>query len=151
MKSRFVLLVIVGSIFVGIPGPVFADTAVPTRADQVTAIQTQYNPLFDAQYTRLLAVKAKLVLDANVYRRYKSVIADFLDVRRIIDSNLQSSTTDLAAVKDYAEEELGEFGSTISDLETQAAKIKTLSCVKGKVVKKVSGIAPTCPKGFKKK
>jgi hypothetical protein len=31
------------------------------------------------------------------------------------------------------------------------AKSKTISCVKGKAIKKVSGSNPTCPKGYKKK
>lgn len=161
MKIRSALLILVGSLLLGSSGPVFAAdpvstptpaaSATPTRADQVASIQDQYNPIFDAQYARLIVAKKKLVLDANAYRSFKAVLADFLEVRRVIDSNLQSSTSDLAAVKDYADEETGEFASSISGLEVQAAKIKTLTCVKGKVVKKVSGLTPKCPKGFKKK
>lgn len=151
MKLRGAFLILAGSLLVGSSGPVFADNAVPTRADQVTAIQNQYNPLFDAQYARFMAVKTKLVLDANQYRSFKAVLADFLDVRRVIDSNLNMSTSDLAATKDYADEELGEFDSSLNQLEAVAAKIKTIACVKGKQVKKVSGLSPTCPKGFKKK
>ncbi len=161
MKTRSALVFLVMSLMLGSASPLFAadpvatptptTSATPSRADQVASIQNQYNPLFDAQYARLMAVKKKLALDANAYRTFKAVLADFIEVRRVIDSNLQSSTSDLVAVRDYAEEETGEFASTISDLEVQAAKIKTLSCVKGKVVKKVSGIAPKCPKGYKKK
>lgn len=151
MKSRGALLILACSLLLGNSGPVFAADAVPTRADQVTAIQNQYNPLFDAQYARLMAVKTKLVLDANQYRSFKAVLADFLDVRRVIDTNLSSSFSDLAATKDYADEELGEFDSTLNQLEAVAAKIKTITCIKGKQVKKVSGLSPKCPKGFKKK
>lgn len=151
MKLRGALLILTCSLVLGSSGPVFADSAVPSRADQVTAIQDQYNPLFDAQYARLMAVKTKLVLDANAYRSFKAVLADFLEVRRVIDSNLNSSIPDLAATKDYADEELGEFDSTLNLLEKQAASIKTISCIKGKQIKKVSGLGPKCPKGFKKK
>jgi len=151
MKIRSALLVLICSLLLGSSGAVFADTAVPTRADQVTSIQDQYNPLFDAQHARLMAVKTKLALDPNVYRSFKAVLADFLDVRRVIDSNLSSSTSDLASVKDYADEELGEFDSTLNGLEAQAAKIKTIICIKAKQVKKVSGLTPKCPKGYKKK
>jgi hypothetical protein len=28
---------------------------------------------------------------------------------------------------------------------------KTITCIKGKTTKKVTGVAPKCPKGFKKK
>jgi hypothetical protein len=52
---------------------------------------------------------------------------------------------------EYAEEELGEFVATRYQLEKLAAKIKTISCVKGKTTKKVSGLTPKCPSGFKKK
>lgn len=163
MKNRSALLALVFSLSLGLSGPVFAadptpapsatptTAATPTRADQVASIQDQYNPIFDAQYARLMAAKKKLILDANAYRYFKSVLADFLEVRRVIDSNLKDPTADVGPVRDYAEEETGEFASTISDLEAQAAKIKTLACVKGKVVKKVSGLSPKCPKGYKKK
>ena len=159
MKMRNVLPIVILSLLVGVTSPVFAAdpspsaspsvSASPTRAELVASIQDQYNPLFDAEYARLLAVKKKLILDANAYRSYKAVLADFLEVRRVINSNLQSATSDLSAVKDYADEETGEFASTISGLEVQASKIKTLVCVKGKAVKKVSGLSPKCPKGFK--
>jgi translation initiation factor 1 (eIF-1/SUI1) len=54
-------------------------------------------------------------------------------------------------LKDYAEEETEEYASTLNMLEAQAVKIKTISCIKGKTVKKVSGLSPKCPKGYKKK
>lgn len=161
MKTRSALLLLVMSLMLGSAGPVFAadpvatptptTSATPSRSDQVASIQDKYNPLFDAQYARLMAVKKKLALDANADRTFKAVLVDFLDVRRVINSNLQSSTSDLTAVKDYAEEELGEFESTLGSLEKQAASIKTITCIKAKQTKKVSGLAPKCPKGYKKK
>jgi len=150
-------LVLVCSLMLGISGPAFAadpspsSSASPTRADQVTAIKDQYNPLFEAEYARLLALKKKALVDANLTRKVKAVLVDFLEVRRVIDSNLSSSTSDLAATKDYADEETGEFSSTINLLEAEAAKIKTISCIKGKTVKKVTALSPKCPKGYKKK
>lgn len=151
MKSRGALLVLVCSLMLGSYGPVFAADSTATRSEQVASIQDKYNPLFDAQYARLMAVKTKLALDANLYRSFKAVLVDFLEVRRVIVSNLSSSTSDLIAVKDYADEEIGEFASTLNTLEAQAAKVRTISCIKGKVVKKVSGLTPKCPKGYKKK
>jgi hypothetical protein len=52
---------------------------------------------------------------------------------------------------EYAEEELGEFVITRYQLERLAAKIKSISCIKGKTTKKVSGISPKCPSGYKRK
>lgn len=138
-------------LMIGSSGPVFAADANTARSDQVTSIQNRYNPLFDAQYARLMSVRKKISNDPSTLRTYKAVLADFLDVRRIIDSGLTSSTSDLDAVKSYAEEELGEFESSLNQLETVAAKIRTIICIKGKQVKKVSGLTPKCPKGYKKK
>jgi hypothetical protein len=117
----------------------------------VASIQNQYNPIFDAEYARLLVLKKKALVDANLTKRVKAVLVDFLDVRRVIDQNLGSADSDLASTRDYAEEETGEFSSTINTLEALAATIKTISCIKGKVVKKVTALSPKCPKGFKKK
>ena len=156
MKSRGSLLVLVMSLILGISGPAFAvdptptSSASPTRAEQVTAIQDQYNPLFDAEYARLLALKKKALVDANLTKSVKAVLADFLNMRGIVATNLSSSTSDPSALKDFADEEQGEFGSTLNMLEAQAAKIKTISCTKGKVVKKVTALGPKCPKGYKK-
>lgn len=150
MKLRSTLLVLVCSLILGSSGPVFAADATPTRSDQVTSIQNQYNPLFDAQYARLMTVKKKVGNDASTLRIFKPLLADFLDMRRILDSNLTSSTSDLDAVKSFAEEELGEFESSISQLEKTVAKIKSITCTKGKLVKKVSGLTPKCPVGYKK-
>lgn len=161
MRTRSALLLLVMSLTVGslslafaadpVATPTPTASSTPSRADQVASIQEKYNPLFEVQYARLMAVKKKLALDANAYRTFKAVLVDFLDVRRVIDSNLQSSTSDLVAVKDYAEEELGEFESTLYSLEKQAASIRTITCTKAKQTKKVSGLAPKCPKGYKKK
>jgi len=151
MKLRSAFLVLICSLMLGSSGPVFAEDSTPARSEQVTSIQNQYNPLFNAQYARLMAVKTKVLSDASTLRSFKAVLVDFLEVRRVIDSNLKSSTSDLGAVKDYAEEELGEFDSTLNQLESVAAKIRTITCLKGKLVKKVSGLVPKCPKGYKKK
>ncbi len=90
-------------------------------------------------------------MDAGLTKSVKAVLLDFLEVRRVINSNLSSATSDLSATGDYANEETGEFSSTINILEAQASKIKTISCIKGKVVKKVTALTPKCPKGYKKK
>lgn len=160
MKSRSALLVLVMSLSLGISGTAFAvdptpsssaSPTSPTRAEQVASIQSQYNPIFDSEYARLLVLKKKALVDANLTKQVKTAIADILEVRRVINSNLNSTIEDLSATKDYAEEETGEFSSTIGILEGQVAKIKTISCIKGKVVKKVVALAPKCPKGYKKK
>jgi hypothetical protein len=151
MKAKGALTILICALMLGSSGSIFAADTTPTRSDIVTSIQSQYNPLFDSQYARLVAIKKKVSLDAGTLRSYKALLVDFLDVRRIIDTGLASSTSDLDALKSYAEEETGEFESSISAVEMVAAKIRTITCTKAKVVKKVSGLALKCPKGYQKK
>lgn len=151
MRLRSALLILVFSLLLGSSGPVFADDAVLTRSDVVTSIQSKYNPLFDVQYARFMAVKAKIINNPSKLQTFNEIIADFLQVRNFIDSSLKSSTVDLDVVMGYAEEELGEFENSLFLLEKAVTKKITITCIKGKQVKKVSGQAPKCPKGYKKK
>ena len=130
------------------------DTATATtssRALQVTAIQGKYNPIFDAEYSRIIVVKKKHPSDAYVLLNIDIILKDFLEVRRVIDTSLQGSTSDLDAMDSYADEETGEFQVTITNLEQLALTRTTITCVKLKVIKKVSGVKPKCPPGYKKK
>ncbi len=151
MKFRSALLILVCSLVFGSSGPVFADDAATARSQLVTSILNKYSPLFDAEYARFMALRTKILNDASMLPSFKAMLADFLEVRRIIDSGLKSSNSDLDAVKSYAEEEVGEFDSSLYLLEKQVAKNKTITCIRGKQVKKVSGLTPKCPKGYKKK
>lgn len=151
MKRISAFLILVFSLVLGSSGPLFAEDTTPARSDLVLAIANQYNPLFDAEYSRFMVLRPKVLNDAGMLKTYKAMLADFIEVRRVIDSNLKSATSDLDAVRSYAEEEIGEYASSLSLLENQAAKSKTIRCLKGKLVKKVSGLTPKCPKGFKKK
>ncbi len=72
-------------------------------------------------------------------------------MRRVIDAALNSPTGDIEAAAAYAEEETGEFMMMIPELGKSVAKIKTITFVKGKASKKVSGLSPKCPSGYKKK
>ena len=130
---------------------VFAEDVVPSRADQIASIQTQYGTLFDAEWQKLLAISTKVKGDLTTYKQYKAAVLDFKEVRRVIDEGLASDSSDLLAIKAYAEEETGEFATTIDQLQRSAAAIKTITCVKGKTTKKVTGIKPVCPKGYTKK
>ena len=103
---------------------------------------------YDAQLTAL-EVKAKL--DSKVYKNYKYLLDDFLHVRSVIDAALNSAAGDIEAASAYAEEETGEFMMAIPELEKQVALIKTITCVKGKTIKKVTALKAACPKGYVKK
>lgn len=132
-------------------GSAFADTALLSRDEQVAAFKAMYEPKFDKAYADYMVFKAKLSLDPSTKATFTSVIDDINEVRRTINGNLVDPNAAMQPIIEYAEEELGEFAVTRFQLEKLAAKIKTISCVKGKATKKVSGLTPKCPSGFKKK
>ena len=128
----------------------FADEA-GDRAAKAAAVSARWNPIFDQQYAQLTALAAKAKLDPTVLKSYNYLVADFLEVRRVIDSALASPTGDIDAAYAYAEEETGEFMMTIPELAKQVALIKTITCVKGKTTKKITALKAACPKGYVKK
>jgi len=151
MNRKFATGVLVLSLFVGFTGVARAADVLPTREQQVVAIHAQYDPIFDAQYARILAIKAKTANNPKLLSSYNFILKDFLHVREFINTSLMDITTDTEVLKSYAEEETGEFSFSIPLLEKEAANSKTIICVKGKVSKKVAGLKPVCPSGYKKK
>ena len=139
------------SLMFGSVGVAFADEASDARATKIAFIQDKYNPGFDAQYVRFVAVQKKAINDAGTSKAIKNLLTDFLGMRKIINANLANPNSDLDTVLSFAEEELGEFDYWIYQIEQQVAKSKTIACVKGKKIKKVMALKPVCPKGYIKK
>ena len=151
MKRRRVNSVLVSALLLIGTGSAFADTTVLSRDEQVAAFKAKYDPKFDKAYADYMVFKAKLSLDPSTKATFTSVIDDINEVRRTINGNLVDPNAAMQPIIEYAEEELGEFAVTRFQLEKLATKIKTITCVKGKTTKKVSGLTPKCPSGFKKK
>jgi len=151
MKLRRVNSILVSALLLIGTGSAFADTALLSRDEQVAAFKAKYDPKFDKAYADYMVFKAKLSLDPSTKATFTSVIDDINEVRRTINGNLVDPNAAMQPIIEYAEEELGEFAVTRFQLEKLAAKIKTITCVKGKATKKVSGLTPKCPSGFKKK
>lgn len=151
MKLRRVNSILVSALLLIGTGSAFADTALLSRDEQVAAFKAKYDPKFDKAYADYMLFKAKLSLDPSTKATFTSVIDDINEVRRTINGNLVDPNAAMQPIIEYAEEELGEFAVTRFQLEKLAAKIKTITCVKGKATKKVSGLTPKCPSGFKKK
>ena len=128
-----------------------AEDVTVDRATRVEQIKSRWNPIFDQQYAQLTALAPKAKLDAKLYKDYKFLLDDFLHVRSVIDVALSSSTSDVEAANAYAEEETGEFMMSIPTFANQVGKIKVITCLKGKISKKVTGLTPKCPAGYKKK
>lgn len=151
MKLRRVISVLVSALLLIGTGSAFADTTALSRDEQVAAFKAKYDPKFDKAYADYMIFKSKLSLDPSTKATFTSVIDDINEVRRTINGNLADPNAAMQPIIEYAEEELGEFAVTRFQLEKLAAKIKTITCVKGKTTKKVSGLTPKCPSGFKKK
>jgi hypothetical protein len=151
MKLRRVNSILVSALLLIGTGSAFADTALLSRDEQVTAFKAKYDPKFDKAYADYMLFKAKLSLDPSTKATFTSVIDDINEVRRTINGNLVDPNAAMQPIIEYAEEELGEFAVTRFQLEKLATKIKTITCVKGKATRKVSGLTPKCPSGFKKK
>jgi hypothetical protein len=151
MKLRRVNSILVSALLLIGTGSAFADTALLSRDEQVAAFKAKYDPKFDKAYADYMLFKAKLSLDPSTKATFTSVIDDINEVRRTINGNLVDPNAAMQPIIEYAEEELGEFAVTRFQLEKLATKIKTITCVKGKATKKVSGLTPKCPSGFKKK
>ncbi len=151
MKLRRVNSILVSALLLIGTGSAFADTALLSRDEQVAAFKAKYDPKFDKAYADYMVFKAKLSLDPTTKATFTSVIDDINEVRRTINGNLVDPNAAMQPIIEYAEEELGEFAVTRFQLEKLATKINTITCVKGKATKKVSGLTPKCPSGFKKK
>lgn len=122
------------------------------RADEVVAFHAKYDAQFDQVLVKFTASKAKLSFDPSSLSLVNNSIANLAETRRVIDQNLADVNAPMANVVRLADEQLGMFSLTQFKLDNLIAKIKTISCVKGKSIKKVSSLsAPKCPAGFKKK
>lgn len=122
-----------------------------SRADQVAQIRATYDPQLDAAYANFMKLKAKLSSDPSTLKSFNAIIDDFNETRKTINNNLADPTSVMKTVEEYIQEELGEFSTSQFKLTQLAAKIKTITCMKGKTTKKVSGLSPQCPKGYTKK
>ena len=157
MRKRSALALLVSVILLGGATPALAEDASPSptptlsRSEQVVKFHAKYDPLFELQYKRLLVIQSKITNNASMKSAFKSILADFLQIRKFINDGLASDTQGIEVFVSYADEELGEFENTMYLLEKEIAKSKTITCIKGKTVKKVMALKPKCPTGYKQK
>ena len=127
-------------------------TAEGVRADEVAAFKAKYDSQFDAVLAKFTTAQKKLAFDSSSAALIKNSIANLTETRRVLELNLADENAPMANVIRLADEQLGMFSLTNFKLDNLMAKVKTITCVKGKSTKKVSGIgAAKCPTGYKKK
>ena len=149
LRRAFAITVIVALGISINPAQAFDPNA--SRADQVAQIRATYDPQLDAAYANFMKLQAKLSSDPSTLKSFNAIIDDFNETRKTINNNLADPTSVMKTVEEYIQEELGEFSTSQFKLTQLAAKIKTITCVKGKVTKKISALTPTCPKGYAKR
>ena len=152
MKLRRVFSVLLSALLLIGTGSAFADTAITSREEQVATYKAKYDPQFDGVLVKFTAAKKRLAFDASSAALIKNSIANLTETRRVIEQNLADPNAPMANVIRLADEQLGMFSLTNFKLDNLIAKVKTINCIKGKTVKKVSAIGtPKCPAGYKKK
>ena len=127
--------------------PANADSATD-RAATVVILQQKYVKVLDEQHATLLALKEKMKVDATLLKRVNGVLADFDSNYAAIVKGLANPDQDLQPIIDLCEEEVEEFGNSIYELQQMVKTIKTIQCTKGKVIKTITAVKPTCPKGY---
>jgi hypothetical protein len=148
---RFFSVLLSALLFIG-AGSAFADTTLTSREEQVATFNAKYDPQFDAVLVKFTAAKKRLAFDASSAALIKNSIANLTETRRVIEQNLADPNAPMANVIRLADEQLGMFSLTNFKLDNLMAKVKTVTCVKGKTVKKISAIGtPKCPSGYKKR
>ena len=134
--------------------PAFADSQTVTsqsREQHVAELKAIYVPQYDSQYSRLMAIKAKAFTVTSLKKSFNTVMEDFLDVQKTVYGAWADPLADADAAASYSDEEIGEFEISITYLERQVAKVATITCIKGKVTKKITEVSPKCPSGYVKK
>ena len=149
MKLRRLVAALVAISISLIAPPAIADPL--TKDEAIALMQDKFDPKFDSQVARLQAMKSKAFTASSTKKWYLAIQADIDDVRRVINASMASALDDYQGPVAYAEEETGEFDSYLSDLETKIRAIRSITCIKGKTVKKFTEVKPVCPKGYRKK
>ena len=157
MRKKSIVALFAATILLAGSNPSMAEDATPSpsptlsRAEQVVKFHAKYDSKFDDTYAKFMAIQAKIKYNASMKNAFKAIIKDFNGVRTYIENGLASNTEGIEVFVSYAEEELGEFDNTIYLLQKEISKSKTITCTKGKIIKKVMALKPKCPAGYKKK
>jgi hypothetical protein len=135
-----------GSIFAGGNGPNGIKYA-------STTVLWPFVPALDEAYSKFLIedaqnreLKAKQEAEAKAAAEFKA--------RQEIEAAAVKAAEELKAKQEAelkAKQEAELKAAQVAAAKSAAMKKITISCIKGKTVKKITGFKPICPKGFKRK
>jgi hypothetical protein len=100
-----------------------------------------------------LVLKAKKSNPAKV-SAIESLWSEYNQSISNVPSSMQDTVQEFIFIDTQFDTYLQRLNSLISTVDKEAPpqnKIFSITCTKGKVIKKVTGIAPKCPNGYKKK
>jgi hypothetical protein len=99
----------------------------------------------DANRAQLLNVQASLL---TAIKSYPKAAVTLSDTRLRLQTALSASCIADVTLNDFR----SEVNSVIAEAKkSSVAKLTTITCAKGKVVKKVTAVNPKCPSGYKKR
>ena len=99
--------------------------------------------IFNANSARITYPSSSSVFAGIVSIAPSALDCDYINVTTF-NSELQSKERILTSLE-------GSITSAIATAKINAMKKKTITCVKGKLTKKVTAVNPKCPKGYKKR
>ena len=121
------------------------------RTATIQMINTKYIPVLDKQLSELRAIKVKVKSVPSLLKQTNTVLTELEDNYKTIVEALGNPNQELKPIIDLCEEEVEEFENYIYLLNQQISKLKTITCIKSKNVKKIVGLSPKCPAGYKRK
>jgi len=121
------------------------------RAAKVNLVNAKYMPIMEKQYLDLKSIKSQAKTIPSILKQVNPVYEEFEENYDVIRNGLNNPSQDINAIIALCEEEVAEFDNYIFTLKKELAKVKTIVCYKGKVTKKVVGLTPKCPAGYKKR
>ena len=149
MRRLFVIATAFFSLLlVGTLTPAKASDPAIDRVAAVEMIKIKYIPTLEDQHSTLVKLRNTMKVDPKLLKQVNSVIADFESNYAAIVKGLNDPSQAIQPIIDLCEEEVEEFANSIYQLKIMAAKIKTITCIKGKISKKISALAPKCPAGY---
>jgi hypothetical protein len=130
-----------------------AEAEAKAKADLVTTKEKtdlciQHNSdikivVYSLTTAKTLYPASELLLQGMIDNAPESIDCSYIDVETF-DAELRGEKLLLKAFDSIAK-------STITRAQNLSKKKVTITCVKGKLTKKVTGVKPVCPKGYKKK
>jgi peptidoglycan hydrolase CwlO-like protein len=150
MRKILTAIALVLALFLAGTTAATADEA-SDRVAKVNLINSKYIPVLDQQNLELKAIQLQAKAIPSILKQVNTVYDEFKENYAIIKNGLNNPNQDINAIIALCDEEVPEFENYIYSLKQQLAKVKTIVCYKNKTTKKIVGLSPKCPAGYKKR